>query len=287
MNRAIVFLKETKLGILISVDCNWINAPDFEVCKLTHDNWEDFLSYCNFFEYEQVLFICNGKRIIEIVKQLNRLEKRERFSVYTEKLLHQVGLNLDVSNITYELDELSFDEENMTKQGSYACATGIYPPGINSLKHIYLTDTILEKLLTMEVFLQADINATVIMPDKSEIKYPFIVVPHTYIQLEKYDLIDKKQFELEIDEFKKTGKVKSYSKSAVIDIGYFLQEKDIKRIFITPEGIYADMLLQHLISPNVNQLDMDIVKNNYSISRKLQMFGHHYHTYNILATLGF
>jgi hypothetical protein len=288
MKKAISFLKETEVGIIVPIQIKEILGDDYDVCLLNHDSWEDLIDYCNLFEYRNFIFISNGNRVVEIAKCLNSICETERFSVYSEEMEHRFGHHLDLSDLSYTLGEVpSYNEEEILNQGSYACITGIYPPGKNTLKHIFLEKESLKDKLSLDLFLKSDINAAVILPSIIMLEYPFIVVAKdNYIQLEKYETFELEKLKENIIGFEKSGNVQSYSTPGVIDFGIIIGDKVIRRIVVSDDGVYSDILMKNKIIEIEDTIDINILKNEKSLLNEFTDSKIN-HIYNLLATLGF
>lgn len=285
------YLHETKKGILVQRNLEVNNLDHhFDLCLLDFENWEDFLDYCEFQDYTSFVFIANGERIIEIAKLLNSTYNEQIFSVYDKDLVLRYGemLNLE-SNLKVEQIDNNYDEESYLRAGSYSFITGIYETNIpnNVLKHIYLKDSMLINKITLEFFLKSSINTAIVTSDipSDNILYPFIYLNESYLNLNKYESIDKKSLKDNISLFINKGIINSYKAEGILDFGSLIGLDRNNRIFLSNEGVFADFKMSERLM-DLDSLNLNNLKNSQSINREPDFTLSEATTFNLIATLG-
>ncbi len=291
MRIGLCYLHETKKGILVQRNLEVNNLDHhFDLCLLDFENWEDFLDYCEFQDYTSFVFIANGERIIEIAKLLNSTYNEQIFSVYDKDLVLRYGemLNLE-SNLKVEQIDNNYDEESYLRAGSYSFITGIYETNIpnNVLKHIYLKDSMLINKITLEFFLKSSINTAIVTSDipSDNILYPFIYLNESYLNLNKYESIDKKSLKDNISLFINKGIINSYKAEGILDFGSLIGLDRNNRIFLSNEGVFADFKMSERLM-DLDSLNFNNLKNSQSINREPDFTLSEATTFNLIATLG-
>ncbi|MFP9130479.1 hypothetical protein [Niallia sp. BSM11] len=291
MRIGLCYLHETKKGILVQRDLEMNNLnQQYDLCLLDFENWEDFLDYCEFQDYTSFVFIANGERIIEIAKLLNTTYNEQIFSVYDKDLVLRYGemLNLE-SNLKVEQIDNSYDEESYLRAGSYSFITGIYETNIpnNVLKHIYLKDSKLINKITLEFFLKSSINTAIVTSDISgeSTVYPFIYLNESYLDLNKYESIDKESLKDNILLFINKGIINSYKAEGILDFGSLLGLDRNNRIFLSNEGVFSDFKMSERLL-DLDSLNLNNLKNRQSINRESEFTLSEATTFNLIATLG-
>lgn len=291
MRIGLCYLHETKKGILVQRNLEVNNLDHhFDLCLLDFENWEDFLDYCEFQDYTSFVFIANGERIIEIAKLLNSTYNEQIFSVYDKDLVLRYGemLNLE-SNLKVEQIDNNYDEESYLRAGSYSFITGIYETNIpnNVLKHIYLKDSMLINKITLEFFLKSSINTAIVTSDipSDNILYPFIYLNESYLNLNKYESIDKKSLKDNISLFINKGIINSYKAEGILDFGSLIGLDRNNRIFLSNEGVFADFKMSERLM-DLDSLNLNNLKNSQSINREPDFTLSEATTFNLIATLG-
>lgn len=310
MNNCLVFISESEKGLIAPFDSNNISIPEeirmfFEIENFDFENWEDLLDYCYFQNYDNYIFISNGKRILETVEILNLSSNNTKFWAFSTFLEDELiweedysqNINIVKNYFQTHKKELNtklkystdMERHNLT-QGAYSFLTGMYPLNIskNSLKHIYIEENRDLKFLSRDIFIKANINSSILTPfNNTEIKFPFIVLELSYFSLDDYSFIESEKLLKNIEKFLKYGHVRSNKSKGIVDYSNLLGIKSLRRIFIKDSMVFEDFNMQNSLKIGLEELSLEELINIQSLKEnKNKITLNQASIYNLIMNLG-
>lgn len=259
------------------------NLDNYAIDNIDFEN-NSILSLLNYYQYNNsndIVFISNGYRVVEIAKILNELSD-VNFHVFTHKLEHVYGDKNILNSIKYwiikNIDFEMFLEKYKWYNPSLLLhsVSGLYPLHFKSylIKHLFLNN-FSYKFLNISLIYNISLNGLIIS-NKLE-SSPFINITHNrYNELISSFKIGKfsnsKYFQY-LNLFSKSGHIHNPEKiNTLEDINLIINDIRLNKLYINDKGISLDSKSNYMITRDTSSSFEELI--NY-LSLKFKKHTHY------------